>query len=142
MTRGDDGRLVSLLESNLVLRAFNSLPNETAYRRAAAAYESGGRKAMMASLVAHEIAQFEQNGESALRVAMFEAATGDANAVVRWLERADSINEPESGEIAAYVEFIPYRERNKDSRHCRHLYPDLALCPRHSPSLSHRPAKL
>jgi hypothetical protein len=141
MTRVDDGRLVSLLASNLVLCASNSLPNETACRRAAA-YESGDRKAMMASLVAHEIAQFEQNGESALRVAMFEAATGDANAVVRWLERADSINEPESGEIAAYVEFIPYRERNKGSRHCRHLYPDLALCPRHSPSLSHRPAKL
>jgi tetratricopeptide (TPR) repeat protein len=76
---------------------------------AAAAFKAGGRKAMVASVVAHEIAQFEQNGESALRVAMFQAASGDAAAVVRWLEKAESINEPEIRTIAAYAEFVPYR---------------------------------
>lgn len=83
--------------------------------RAAAAYKSGGGKAMVASLIAHEIAQFEQSGESALRVAMFEAAAHDAAAVVRWLEKAESINEPEIREIGAFVEFIPYRDRIKAS---------------------------
>ena len=80
-----------------------------ATQAAAAAFKSGGRKAMVASLVAHGIAQFEQNGESALRVAMFQAASGDAASVVRWLERAESINEPEIRTIAAYAEFVPYR---------------------------------
>ncbi len=83
--------------------------------RAAGAYKSGGRKAMLASLIAHEIAQFDQNGESALRVAMFEAAAGDADAVVRWLEKAESINEPEIREIAAFAEFVPYRDRIRAS---------------------------
>jgi tetratricopeptide (TPR) repeat protein len=80
-----------------------------AIEAAAAAFKTGGRKAMVASLVAHEIAQFEQNGESALRVAMFQAASGGAAAVVRWLEKAESINEPEIRTIAAYAEFVPYR---------------------------------
>jgi tetratricopeptide (TPR) repeat protein len=83
--------------------------------RAAAAFKKGGRTAMVASLVAHEIAQFEQSGESALRVAMFAAATGDAASVVRWLEKAESINEPEIRTIAAYAEFVPYRDRIKAS---------------------------
>lgn len=76
---------------------------------AAAAFRAGGRKAMVASLIQHEIENFDQNGESALRVAMFEAAAGDAAAVVRWLEKAESINEPEIREISAFAEFVPYR---------------------------------
>jgi tetratricopeptide (TPR) repeat protein len=82
-----------------------------AINAAAAAYKSGGRKAMVASLIAHEIAQFEQNGESALRVAMYQAASGDAAGVIRWLEKAESINEAEIRTIAAYAEFVPYRDR-------------------------------
>ena len=78
---------------------------------AAAAYKTGGRKALVASLIAHEIAQFEQNGESALRVAMYQAASGDAAGVIRWLEKAESINEAEIRTIRAYVEFVPYRDR-------------------------------
>jgi tetratricopeptide (TPR) repeat protein len=82
---------------------------------AASAFSAGGRKAMVASLIAHEIAQFEQNGESALRVAMFQAASGDAAAVIRWLEKAESLNEPEIRTIGGYVEFVPYRDRIKAS---------------------------
>jgi tetratricopeptide (TPR) repeat protein len=82
---------------------------------ATVAYKAGGRKAMLASLVAHETAQFEQNGESALRVAMYAAATGDSAQVIRWLEKAESINEPEIRTIMGYVEFVPYRDRIKVS---------------------------
>ncbi len=78
---------------------------------AAAAFKTGGRKAMMASLIAHEIAQFEQNGESALRVAMLQAANRDATNVIRWLEKAESINEAEIRTIGAYAEFVPYQDR-------------------------------
>jgi tetratricopeptide (TPR) repeat protein len=83
----------------------------TAIDRAADAHKSGGRAAMVASLIAHEIAQFEQSGESALRVAMVAAAAGDAAVVVRWLEKAEAINEPEIRTISAYAEFVPYRDR-------------------------------
>jgi tetratricopeptide (TPR) repeat protein len=82
-----------------------------AVEAAAAAFKTGGRKAMAASLIAHEIAQFEQNGESALRIAMYQAASGDAAGVIRWLEKAESINEAEIRTIAAYAEFVPYRDR-------------------------------
>jgi tetratricopeptide (TPR) repeat protein len=78
---------------------------------AADAFSKGGRKAMVAVLIAHEIAQFEQNGESALRVAMYQAASGDAAGVIRWLEKAESINEAEIRTISGYAEFVPYRDR-------------------------------
>lgn len=82
-----------------------------AIKRAEAAFKSRGRKAMVATLIAHETAKFQQTGESAIKVAMMHAAAGDAAAVKLWLDRAESIREPEIRAIAAFVEFVPYRDK-------------------------------
>jgi tetratricopeptide (TPR) repeat protein len=113
LIEGRDADYLAMARTEATLRKDPEV--SAAIDRATTAYKSGGRKAMVASLIAHEIAQFEQNGESALRVAMYQAAAGDADAVVRWLAKAESINEPESGEINAYAEFLPYREQIKAS---------------------------
>jgi tetratricopeptide (TPR) repeat protein len=82
-----------------------------AIKRAEAAFRSGGRKAMVGALIAHETARFQQNGESAIRVAMMHAAAGDGAGVKLWLKKAESIHEPEIRAIAAFVEFVPYRDQ-------------------------------
>ena len=78
---------------------------------AAVAYKSGGRKAMLASLIAHDVARFEQDGAGALRVALLEAASGDSASVIRWLEKAESVNEPEVRTIGGWIELVPYRDK-------------------------------
>ncbi len=87
-------------------------PAQTAaIERAETAFKSGGRKAMVAAMIAHETARFQQSGESAIRVAMFHAAAGDAAGVETWLEKAESIREPEIRTIPAFVEFVPFRDK-------------------------------
>jgi tetratricopeptide (TPR) repeat protein len=79
-------------------------------KSAEAAQKTGGRKAMVAALIGHETARFRQSGESAIRVAMFHAAAGDEANVKLWLEKAESINEPEIHATPAFAEFVPYRD--------------------------------
>ncbi len=75
------------------------------------AYQKGGRAAMVAFLIAAEEREFEQTGESAIKLALLNAATGNEEATLRWIKRAESVHEPESTGLAAYIEFVPYRDR-------------------------------
>ncbi|MFM9853439.1 MAG: tetratricopeptide repeat protein [Sphingomonadaceae bacterium] len=77
--------------------------------KAAAAFATGGRRAMISSLIADESTRFAQSGESALRVAMLYGAAGDGPHVEQWLQTAESVREPEIRSIPAFIEFVPYR---------------------------------
>ncbi len=73
------------------------------------AYASGGREAMFATLIAAEEKRFEQDGESALRLAILHAAKGDREGVRRWLLKAREIKEPGSEALPAFIEFVGFQ---------------------------------
>jgi tetratricopeptide (TPR) repeat protein len=109
LIEGRDAEYLAAAQTEARLRVD---PAQTeALNRAEAAFKSGGRKAMVAAMIAHETQRFQQSGESAIRVAMFHAAAGDAAGVKSWLEKAESIREPEIRSIAAFVEFVPYGDK-------------------------------
>lgn len=74
---------------------------------AKAAFASGGKDALFSALIAAEEKRFEQDGESAMRMAILNAAKGDRDAVRRWLAKAREIKEPGSEAIRAFIEFAP-----------------------------------
>ena len=78
--------------------------------RAKAAFDRGGRTAMLDQLISDARHAFEQNGRTALDLARYSAARGDRAGVLHWLEQADSVNQPEIRSLVAYPDFAPYRD--------------------------------
>lgn len=75
----------------------------------ATAYRTGGRPAMLASLIAWAERAFENSGGRAIFAAQMNAIAGNREASVRWLARAEAIREPEINSIRAYPAFLAYR---------------------------------
>ncbi|WP_430443800.1 hypothetical protein [Sphingorhabdus contaminans] len=80
------------------------------------AFELGGREAMFNSLLTAEQKRFEQDGESAIRLAILYAAQGDHPGTKRWLTKAKEIKEPGSEALRAFIEFAPYQKDTQFKR--------------------------
>ncbi|MDX2210388.1 MAG: hypothetical protein SFV20_08525 [Sphingopyxis sp.] len=76
---------------------------------ARAAYERGGRSAMLDALYDAARADYARQGSGAVWLARIEALRGNAGAAAAWLRRADSAGEPYARMIGGYPEFVPYR---------------------------------
>lgn len=76
---------------------------------AAQAFAKGGRSAMLTELITRAERRAELNGASAIDVAQLYAAKGDRAGVLRWLDRAATIRQPEIKQLIGYPDFVPYR---------------------------------
>lgn len=83
----------------------------TRIARAKQAQSKGGRRAMIAAMLGDEMARYDQDSNNALNIALIHAAAGNGDAVLRWLEQAESNGEPHLRTSGGFAEFVPYRHR-------------------------------
>ena len=99
-----------LAEAAIAARLKRDADHSRVIASAATAYRTSGRAAMLASLIASAEQSFRQSGEGATAIAMLYAANGDRKQVLAWLTRAEAIREPSIRSLAAYPEFVSYRD--------------------------------
>lgn len=90
------------------------LRNDTArlalLERADAAFASGGRAALLNTLLADAERQFQAAADGALAVARLHALAGNEVETRRWIERARALNEPFAYMLDGWPELRPLRQ--------------------------------
>jgi tetratricopeptide (TPR) repeat protein len=102
LTEGDDRGFLAAARRHAALRGQSA--RLALLARAEAALGQGGRPAMLALLIDDARERHAAGGEDAIAVARLVALTGDRDATLRWIARAQALGEPYAGMIGGWPE--------------------------------------